>query len=128
MAACIRSFGFLSLTRLCLAGALAATLALPASAQLSRMLSDSNLTPEDIEIATATATELYSKAGVKVGETAQWSNEKTGASGVVEVTRVDTSPRCVSFVHTTEGKAKKRSQSASRRCLSADNTWLLSAD
>ena len=114
--------------RVGLAAALIVAMSLPASAQLSRMLSNSQLKPEDIEMATEAATLLYSRPGVRVGDTSEWSNEKTGARGVVEVTKVDQGGACVSFRHTTVAGANKQSQSASRRCRTADNTWVLSPE
>lgn len=100
----------------------------PASAQLSRMISNSQLSPEDIEIANAAAARLYTTPGVKVGDTTTWESEKTGAKGLVEVTKVDQGGACVSFRHTTEAGVQKRSQSASRRCRTADNSWVLTPE
>lgn len=112
-----------------LAGALILALSIPVAAQnLSRMLGNSRLSPQDIEIATATAEQLYTKPGVRAGDTAQWSNEETGARGIVEITKVDQGGACVSFRHTTVGQANRQSQSANRLCRQADNTWVFTPE
>ncbi len=95
----------------------------PAWAQIARLLGNSKLSPEDVELATQTAVELYTKPGVTVGETATWANEATGAQGVVEITAVDQNGTCVSFVHTTQAGVQRRTQSAGRQCRNADGTW-----
>ena len=122
-------FGKHAIGTVCLAGALMVALSFPVAAQnLSRMLGNSRLTPQDIEIATTTAEQLYTKPGVRAGETAEWSNEETGARGVVEITKVDQGGSCVSFRHTTVGQANRQSQSANRLCRQADNTWVFTPE
>ena len=100
----------------------------PSSAQIARLLGNSKLKPEDIELATQTAADLYTKPGVKVGDKATWANEDTGARGVVEITKVERDGTCVSFVHTTEAGVQKRTQAGSRQCRNADGTWAFSPE
>lgn len=112
----------------CAAVSLVLLLASPATAQMHRFLGNSKLKPEDIELATQTAANLYTKPGVKVGETATWANEKTGARGMVQITGVERNGTCVSFVHTTEAGVQKRTQAANRLCKTADGTWAFSLE
>ena len=110
------------------AASLVLFLASPGSAQIARLLGNSKLKPEDVELATQTAVNLYTKPGVKVGDRATWANEDTGARGVVEITKVERNGACVSFVHTTEAGVQRRTQAASRQCRNADGTWAFSPE
>ena len=92
---------------------------------LSRILSDSDLTPDDIELATDAAESLYTKKGVASGEKARWSSAESGAFGVVKVLQVDVSENCVTFRHLIEAASKRRSRADIRRCQNADGDWVL---
>lgn len=89
------------------------------------MFSKSGLTPEDVEAAQAAAASLYTKSGVKKGETAEWSNASSGASGRVEVTHVDSSKSCVVVQHATLAKGQQSSRVSYRRCRDAQGAWVL---
>lgn len=128
MTECDRRLSARKLNILCAVLAVALACAAPASAQIARILSDSRLSPEDVILATETAEELYTRPGVKVGDSLTWESAKSGAKGIVEVTKVDHGGACVSFRHTTLAGVSRRSQSASRRCRTADNTWVFSPD
>jgi hypothetical protein len=109
---------------LCGAGLMCA-LATGAFAQMSKILDDTGLMPEDISLAAEAAEALYTKPGVKVGEVVDWTNAETGASGAVTVTEVNTSDNCVSFRHTTTSAKDRASRFDMRRCQNAENTWVL---
>ena len=111
--------------------AVAAVLALsaaPAQAQLSRILKETNLSPSDIAIATAAAEEVYSRPGVRVGETIEWINPETGSVGTVRVTKVEPGANCVSFRHVANARNKKERRFDMRRCKNAENNWILVPD
>lgn len=99
----------------------------PGRTGLSRILSDSDLTPDDIKLATNAAESLYTKEGVAPGEKVKWSSAKSGAFGVVVVLQVDLSENCVTFRHLIEAGSETRSRLDLRRCRNADGEWVLNA-
>lgn len=117
---------------ICVSAALIIGLAGPSMAGLgqtglNRILSDSDLTPDDIKLATNAAESLYTKIGVAPGEKVKWSSTKSSAFGVVLVLQVDLSENCVTFRHLIEAASKKRSRLDIRRCRNADGDWILVA-
>jgi hypothetical protein len=98
----------------------------PANAQMSSFFRNLGLTPEEINLAGATAESLYAKTGVKSGQSASWKSETSPATGSVEVLNVTDGGRCVAFVHRVRPKPDGREQPMElRRCRSEDGKWIL---
>lgn len=97
----------------------------PAQANsLARMLGDSGLTQEDIDIMTAEAASLYSPLSRKVGNMAEWENATSGTTGSVEIIAIE--GKCVTLGHIFKTKKKRAAQSIKmRRCQADDGSWPL---
>lgn len=96
-----------------------------AGANLGSILDGTNLTPGDMERASAAAETLYTQAGVKQGDTVSWENPETGARGVVVVTGVDPTRSCVSFRHQAEPADFPVRKFDMKRCKNSENVWVL---
>ncbi|MEM1236187.1 MAG: hypothetical protein AAGI10_04390 [Pseudomonadota bacterium] len=90
---------------------------------LGRMLSDSGIEPADIEMLEDAGETLYEADGVKLGETAEWANPETGASG--SVTLAQEQGACVELVHDIRVGDREANGFRTWRCLAEDGRWLL---
>ena len=98
----------------------------PASAQMSSFFRNLGLTPEEMELAGGAAESLYTKPGIRSGQTASWKSKTSQASGSVEVVGVTDAGRCVAFVHRVRPIPDGREQPMElRRCKSDDGRWIL---
>ena len=100
----------------------------PAHAQFAHFARDAALTPEDISLAKDAAKSLYTKSGVKLGETRVWANEASGASGIVEVVAVEDAGKCVVLRHLASTRKKPEIRYYLRRCRDSIGNWILSAN
>ena len=105
-----------------------AQMAVPSQAQYAHFFREAAMTPEDIEMAKNAAATLYTKSGVKVGETATWQNTDSGAEGTVEILEVEAQGPCVTFRHLAKTKTEPKIRYYSRRCKDAGGKWVLSAN
>ncbi len=98
-----------------------------AAKSLGRIASDTGLSPEDFTILEQTGATLYQGATPQKGAKANWSNAKSGSTGVAEITEV--SGNCVRLAHVaTTGSTGQTVRINTHRCKSANGEWLLQAE
>lgn len=94
---------------------------------LSAIVADTGLSPEDFTMLEQSGATLYQGATPQKGAKANWSNAKSGSTGVVEITEV--SGNCVRLAHvTTIGSTGQTVRLDTHRCKSANGDWLLMPD
>ncbi|HBS50470.1 MAG TPA: hypothetical protein DEA05_10510 [Rhodobacteraceae bacterium] len=106
-----------------LAAALTLAIAVPAGAKpLSRMLSDTGLTPADIATMTAAADALPAPGPV-TGARRDWTNAESGSRGNVQVIGVQGA--CVTLRHQFRaGTVTRTGQVETQRCRDAQGAWV----
>ncbi|MBE1282067.1 MAG: hypothetical protein GJ676_02030 [Rhodobacteraceae bacterium] len=111
-----------SISTLCLVAALAAA---PVSAQsLSRILSNSGLSPDDFNIMSEAARTLYDRANPSVGSETKWKNDETGSFGTVKLERFANG--CAEVVHHVQPGAREGTRQVnSKFCRTAEGKWVL---
>lgn len=108
-------------------GLAAALLALPAAAQIARSIEAQGVSREDTRLLLDTAATLWESGNPEVGDSADWANPETGASGTVEVTEYD--GRCVTVLHEImPGNDAAPIEETGRRCRAEDGRWLIPAE
>ena len=105
--------------------ALAAPMA--SAKSLGQIAAGTGLSPADFTMMGAATESLYVTTAPKTGTETTWDNAATGASGVVKI--VDVTGNCVQLEHLVKpGATAPTRKIDTRRCKSADGTWLLQAD
>lgn len=108
-------------------GFAAALLALPAAAQIARSIEAQGMSRADTRLLLDAAASLYASGDPQIGDSADWANPETGASGTVEVTAYD--GRCVTLLHEIlPGNDAAPIETTGRRCRADDGRWLIPAE
>ncbi|HKL46851.1 MAG TPA: hypothetical protein VJ906_11500 [Roseovarius sp.] len=94
------------------------------SRSLGKILSDSGLSPDDIEVMEIAARQLFEPLG-RTGDARRWSNSKSRSNGAVTLGRID--GNCAELVHRVS-TVKRRDPATYRtwRCRTADGEWRVS--
>jgi hypothetical protein len=91
---------------------------------ISKILSESGLSPEDFVIMTEQSATLYETGTPSWGSTTQWQNDDTRSYGVVEL--VEVQGNCVILRHFVHPKGvQKVRQIRMRRCKADNGNWIL---
>lgn len=91
---------------------------------LTKMLADSGLTPEDIDMMSGEAASLYTSASRRTGDKAEWKNDSSGAFGSVKIIAIE--GKCITLDHVFKTRKNRDFQSTrTRRCQAADGSWQL---
>ncbi|MBS9718843.1 RT0821/Lpp0805 family surface protein [Pseudohalocynthiibacter aestuariivivens] len=91
---------------------------------IARMLRDTGLVQQDIDLMTEEAASLYKSTGKQIGDATEWENANTGARGAVEIVGIERN--CVVLRHIFQTSKRSQQQINFRRCQTADGTWQLS--
>lgn len=104
-------------------------LALPQVAvanSMTKILSNSGLSPADVKIMQATAKSLYSAPNPRKGKKLAWENPASSAHGTVEI--VGVAANCVDFRHIYGVRLKPNAGNMRlRRCRNENGKWVLTA-
>ncbi|MCA0869517.1 hypothetical protein LCL97_01645 [Seohaeicola saemankumensis] len=97
----------------------------PAAAQtLSRILSNTGLSPEDFSLMGEAGRQLYDVASPRVGGEQSWSNPESGSYGVARLAAMQQG--CASLVHMVHPKGVTQGREIrTRLCKSAEGKWVL---
>ncbi|MBV1895427.1 MAG: hypothetical protein KUG70_03140 [Rhodobacteraceae bacterium] len=91
---------------------------------ISKILSDSGLSPDDFEIMTQQAATLYSNVTPRKGATVQWKNDATRSYGLAELVSVQAN--CVQLRHLVHPKGIQTAREIrTRRCKTSGGDWIL---
>ncbi|WP_170604639.1 hypothetical protein [Ruegeria arenilitoris] len=91
---------------------------------LSRIISETGLSPEDFEVLSATSDSMLASGTPRAGKEREWINESTGSKGTIRVLEVR--DNCASLQHFIRpaGVSQTR-QIRTRRCRDANGNWIL---
>ena len=106
-------------------GAAVAVSPMAATAQsISRILSNSGLSPEDFNLMGAAGRSLYDTAQPRVGQTAAWENPATKSHGTVELSHW--ANNCAGLRHLFHARGAETARDIrTRYCKTAEGKWVL---
>ena len=91
---------------------------------ISKILSESGLSPEDFTIMSEQAATLYTKVTPRKGATTQWKNDATKSYGLTELASVEAN--CVYLRHLVHPKGVQTAREIRmRRCKTSEGVWIL---
>lgn len=102
---------------------LALSPALVSAQNLTNMIANAGLSPEDFSVMSTAAQDLYVKTQPVAGANTAWENPKTKSYGTVTIETV--SNGCVALLHRVHPKGADRAREIrNRRCQDASGAWL----
>lgn len=91
---------------------------------ISKILSESGLTPEDFTIMSEQTATLYTNVAPRKGATIQWKNDVSRSYGLAELVSVQAN--CVYLRHLVHPKGIQTAREIRmRRCKTSDGAWIL---
>jgi hypothetical protein len=100
---------------------------LAASAQFADIFRPTGLTGQDIELARQAAQRFFDGRTPQLGDTAEWQNPSSGASGTARIVQVNSEGTCVVLRHRFKPNPDAAEGEVSlKRCRSGEGTWDLS--